>query len=222
MLNMKIKRLIKPGPARLILLAALLGIFGPIATAMAFKVIKNVNSGEPVVDKIVIFEKGKTEGLTFKDDANCKMEIVDGSIECKIIGNEAIAPKIYWTPNGDLKATFDPRKYNFLILTCRLEGNTKQTNPTGKISELRPDNLWFVATLFNEKNERAGLANLADVSENTRTPDKTETLKIPMVLLTQSPNDVTSIQAVGFMWSAAHANQYRDFKLVIDKISLAD
>ena len=42
--------------------------------ALAFTVVKNVNSGKPPVERVVIFEKGKpADHLSFVDDSNCKL-----------------------------------------------------------------------------------------------------------------------------------------------------
>jgi hypothetical protein len=195
------------------------------ASALAFTVVKNINTGKPPVEKIMIFEKGKpTDHLTFVDDANCKMSFTaEGAVEVRIIGNAQIRPQIRWKPRGDLKETFDANAYTYLILTCRLEGNIKETAPNGKITEKRPDNLWLPAVLYNTSGEPVGGANLADVTEDERTPDKTTVLKIPMILFTkQTANNSTKIQAVGFFWSQTRASSNRDFRLVIDKIALAD
>lgn len=202
---------------------AVCSLFLCAGLAMGFEVIKNVNSGKPLEEKAVIFEKGKgADQVTFADKKDCKLSINgDGAIECKIAGFGEIQPLIAWK-GGALGETFDARQYDYLVLTCRLEGKLEQKNPNGKTSETRPDNLWLSATLLNTENQRVGLANLADVAADEKTPSETVTLKIPMLLFTQSPNDPSKIKSIGFYWSSTRPNMNRNFTLVINRIALAN
>ena len=192
---------------------------------MAFTVIKNVNSGKPPVEQVVIFEKGKpADYLSFVDDPNCKLSFnPDGAIECRIIGCAEIKPMIKWKPGEGVPAGIRLQDYNYLILTCRLEGDTKVTTAPGRVSSQRPDNLWFGFTLFDANGERLGSASLADPTPDKKTPDKTTVLKFPMGLIKFWDMDKNGeVQAIGFPWSKPHLNMIRDFRLIIDKIALAN
>jgi len=193
--------------------------------ALAFTVVKNVNSGKPPVERVVIFEKGKpTDHLSFVDDSNCKLSFApDGAIECRIIGCAEIKPLIKWKPSEGVPAGIHLQDYDYLILTCRLEGDTKVANAQGRVTSQRPDNLWFGFTLFDTNGERLGSASLADPTPDKKTPDKTTVLKFPMSLIKFWDMDKKGeVQAIGFPWSKPHPNITREFRLIIDKIVLAD
>lgn len=198
--------------------------FAPTRNMQAFTVVKNVNDGKPPIEKAVIFEKGKpTDHLTLESSESCKTGFTqDGSIESRIVGHDAVKIVIHWKPKGDLKETFDAKNYGYLLLTCRLEGSNKETQQKGKVSEQRPDNLWFGPVLFDSNGVPVGYANMADVAEDGKTPKQTVTLKFPMILLTYWGNDASHVQGIGFTWGKSRPTTDRDFRLVIDKIALAD
>jgi hypothetical protein len=175
------------------------------------------------MEKIVIFEKGKpTDHLSFVDDPNCKLSFTpDGSLECRIIGNAEIKPIIKWKPKPGLPAGFRTLDYDYIILTCRMEGNSKTTNAQGKVTETRPDNLWFGFSLFDANGERLGAVSLADGSVDIKTPATTTVLKFPMIMVRFWDMDKTGeVQAIGFPWSKTRPEVNRDFRLVIDKIAV--
>ena len=198
----------------------ILSLAGWPADSRAFEVIKDINK-EPV-EQLVIFEKGKdTKHLSFVDDENCKLSFTpDGAIECRIINNAVIKAMIKWKGNG-LPDSFKLKEYDYLILTCRMEGSVKQTT-NGKTTDVRPDNLWFPVVLFNAAGEVLGSAGLADPAPDKKTPDKTTVLKFPTVQLTFWGPGQGDVSAVGFTWSKAHDNQSRDFRVIIDKIAFAN
>ncbi len=202
-----------------ILVVSLLLLYG---SATAFTVIKNVNSGKPPVEKVVIFEKGKPADHLTIESSNKTAFSADGAIESRIIGNDALKIVLRWKPKGELKQTFDTKDYGYLLLTLRLEGNTKTTMPDGKVTEQRADNLWFPVAFYDAAGERVASANLADATDDNKTPARTTTLKIPMILLTYWGHDTHQIQGIGFWWDKTRANINRDFRLVVDKIALGE
>ncbi|XHR28889.1 MAG: hypothetical protein ACFUZC_23615 [Chthoniobacteraceae bacterium] len=205
-------------------LAGVCAVLLPLSHAAAFTAIKNVNDGHALVDKVVLFEKGKpADHLVFESTESCKTAIsAEGAIESRIVGSDAVKVTIHWKPAGELTETLDATKYGYLLLTCRLEGCSKSTQPDGKVVEQRPDNLWIGPSLINDKGETVGGANMADVAADKKTPSQTVTLKFPMVLFTVWGKDVSRIQAIGFIWGKNRPTVSRDFRLVIDKISLAE
>lgn len=208
-------------------LIAFAALLAPAAPRLAaFTVVKNVNSGKAPVEKAVLFEKGKTSPPPELKDPTGNSKIgfaADGAIEVVITGNKEIRPAIFWKPAGDLKETFNAKDYEYMLLTCKLEGNVKRKFPNGKTTADRPDNLWYGPVLINAQDQRAGGVSLADVAEDGRTPDKMVTLKIPMILFTQlAGNDTSQIKGIGFYWNKAHDYQDRDFRLVVEKIALAN
>jgi len=209
-------------PTLILPLLAGLGLAGFVGKASAFEVIKNVNSGREPVEKLVLFEKGKpTDHLAFSDDENCKLSFTpDGSIECRILGNAAIKPLIKWK-GGGLPDSFKLKTYEYLILTCRVEGTNKVTNKD-KTSDQRPDNLWLPVVLFNAAGEILGSASLADATPDGKTPDKTTVLKFPIALLTFWGPGKGDVSAVGFSWSKTHDNISRDYRIIVDKIAFAN
>jgi hypothetical protein len=202
-----------------------LGAILLLPPASAFTVIKNVNTGQPPVEKLVIFDKtkGAATPVTFTSD-NCTTELAaDGAIQCDITGNKKMRVEINWKPRPDLPATFDATQYNFLLLTCRMEGVVHTTDVNGKSRDLPRGNLYFSAELVDKDGQNVGYANLADVTEDEKTPATTVTLDIPMVLFVKgSPNDAAHIRGLAFAWGDTHPEQNRDFHLVIDKIALGE
>ena len=192
----------------------------------AYTVVKDVNSGRLFEEKVVIFDKAKgTTGIILGDPTSNSETSVDkdGAVEVRITGNKEINLTIHWKAEGDIPASFDVRQYNYLVLTCALLGDMKQSTPNGKVSAIRGDNLWYGVALLNDKDERVAGCSFADVAENSKTPAQMVTLKIPMVLFTQlASGDVSAVHGFGFPWNKAHDNQNRDFHLVIEKIALAD
>ena len=196
--------------------------------AQAFTVIKNVNTGKPPVEKIVIFDKsrGAANHVTFTT-VNAPTAInSDGAIQIDITGNKGLNVEIAWKPEGALGETFDATKYNFLMLTCRVEGKLHKIDLTsGKVGGDMPlpDNMWLAAFLRDTKGQSVGNANLADVAEDGKTPQTTTELAIPMSLFWKdSPNDAHHIKCIAFPWGDTHPFLSRDIHIVIDKIALAD
>jgi len=193
------------------------------SSAQAFTVAKNVNTGKPPVEKVVIFEKGKpTTNLTLESTDSCKAEFKDGSLESKFVGEGAIKVVLRWKPQGNLPESFDLEKYTYVVLTMRLEGNVKTKQPNGKFSETRGGNLWFPIVMFNAAGENVGSANIADACDDGKTPAQTVTINIPVVLFTLWMHDLKKVSGVGFTWDKTRAGSERDFRLVVDKIALAD
>lgn len=209
--------------SRTILCSTLLAGLLTATPGPAFTVTKNINTGKLPVEKVVLFAKEASHAhITFADNAWSRLSFEpDGAILSRIIGHKAIEPKILWKAGEGRPESFDVSAYTHLILTCRMEGSSKETVAGGKIRETRPDNLWFSAALFNAAGERVGIVSLADVNDD-KTPALTTTLVIPLLLFTNSIVDCHHITAVGFMWGDARANVNRDFRLVIDRIALAD
>lgn len=196
-------------------------------TASAFNVVKNVNDGRPPEEKIVIFDKAAPHDHIVLEDkvGNCKFGFTaDGAIEFFITGNQPIQPTISWKPTDTIPASFNPNDYNFLILRCAVEGDVKRDWGGGKITpEQRANDLWLGATFYDAANMRSGVAGLAAFAPDKKTPKEMVTLKLPMFLFTNGAlGDTTKIIGIGFPWGKAHAYQNRDFRLVIEKIALAN
>jgi hypothetical protein len=195
--------------------------------ANAFTVIKNVNTGNPPIEKIVIFDKARgaaNKVVLVANDGAIALN-ADGAIQIDIIGNAKASPEINWKPDGALGETFDATQYNFLMLTCHMEGKTVQTDPiSGKTRELpAKGNMYYAAVLRDKDGQGVGYANLADVSEDGNTPLTVVTLPMPMVLFYKgSPNDIHHIKGIAFPWGTTHPDMSRDLHIIIDKIALAE
>jgi hypothetical protein len=194
----------------------------------AFTVIKNVNSGAPLAEKIVIFDKARGVSgnqVTFKVDNSPTAINADGAIQSDITGNQKLNVEINWKPSGDLKETFDATQYDYVLLTCRFEGGVTKTDPiTKKVSDVpRGANLYFAVVLVDKNGMNVGYANLADVNPDGTTPATTVTLKIPMKLFTSGTvNDAAHIRGFGWGWGTTHPEMNRNFHFVVDKIALAN
>jgi len=213
-------RKVRMGHSIFVLLA-----LGSLAQAAAgFEVIKNINSGKPPVEKIVIFEKGKpADHLVFIDDADCKLSFTaDGSIECRLLGTAEVKPMIKWKAKAGLPAGFRLQDYNYVILTCRLEGSFKVTDAKGKVADRRPSNSYFGFHFYDAEGVRQGVASLADGTATQIDPDKTTVLKYPMTVVRCWDGDKNGeVQAIGFPWGKKNPDTQRDYRLVIEKIALA-
>jgi hypothetical protein len=194
--------------------------------ASGFTVVKNVNTDAPA-EKFVIFDKSQpADHLVFVDTTSCKMaRLDDGSIESRVTGNDTVRPTIEWKPSDSLPATFDATSLGYLILTFRVEGDTKQTDPNGKVRVVRGDNLWLGLALYDEDGTRLGILNTADFTDDQKTPAETTTIRVPLSLLAKpkDPNaDPRHVKGVGFYWDKTRPNIDRDFRIIIEKIVLAD
>lgn len=192
--------------------------------AGAYHVVKNINNG-PEEKKVVFDIRTPKENVVLEDrEGDCKIGFNEsGAIEVFIAGNGAVQPTVSWTPSSGVPETIDAREYGYLILRCALEGDIQRTYPDGRIAPYRPDNLWFSVSLFTPANERIGIANLAAVAKDGKTPDRMTTLTIPMsVLIDGTSFDVSKVSAVGFRWGSTKESYNRNFRLVIEKISFAD
>lgn len=206
---------------RFLLIAALCSIF---LNAGAYHIVKNINDG-PKEKKVVFDIRTPKENVVLQDrEGNCKIGFTEsGAIEVFIAGKGAVQPTVAWTPASGLPETIDAKKYSYLILRCALEGDIQRTYPGGRIAPYRPDDLWFSVSLFTPANERIGIANLAAVAKDGKTPDQMTTLTIPMsVLIDGTSFDVSKVSAVGFRWGPAGENQDRSFRLVIEEIAFAN
>ena len=206
---------------------ALLGLLVVPFPARAFTVIKNVNTGKPPVEKLVIFDKARgaaNKVVLVANDGQIAIN-ADGAIQIDILGNAKASPEINWKPDGALGETFDATQYNFLMLTCHMEGKTVQTDPiSGKTRDLpAKGNMYFSAVLRDKNDQGVGYANFADVSEDGTTPLTAVTLPIPMVMFYKgSPNDIHHIKGIAFPWSTTHPDMSRDLHIIIDRIALAE
>jgi hypothetical protein len=191
--------------------------------ASAFEVTKNVNTGKPPVEKVVLFQKGHApDSVAFFDNENCRMSFTpDGAIEARITGNGEVKCGINWKPEGARGETFNTKDYGHVLISCRMEGSNKTTGSTQPGQ--RPDNLWFPAVLFNAAGQLVGSANLADGTPDGRTPDQTTTVVLPMLLFTYfGDHDSSQVRGIGFTWPKTRANIDRDYRLVIEKIALTE
>ena len=194
--------------------------------AFGFTVIRNVNSGQPPAEKIVLFDKSKgaSNAVTFKVDNAPTSLNADGAIDSVITGNKKLDIEINWKPSAAIPETFDSAKYNFLMLTCHIEGVTHKTDPySGKVGDLPNGNLYFTAVLRDANGQNVGYANLADAAEDGKTPTTATQLAIPMILFSKfSPNDAHHIKGIAFVWGDTHPELNRDYHFIVDKIALAE
>ncbi|MBN2581774.1 MAG: hypothetical protein JXL80_01810 [Planctomycetes bacterium] len=209
--------------AMFVVLGCWLAAGSPIA---AFTVDKNVNSGEPPAEKLVIFDhKAGHEHIVLKDPAGgCTMSFADdGTIDVPITGNAEIKPTVYWKPKGDLGETVDLTSCSYLLVRMKLEGDIKRTFDNGKTSSSRPDNLWFGLRLYDKDGQPAGNVNIASVTDDEKTPAEMVTVKVPAVLLVNTAHgDAKQVAGVGFYWPKTHDYNDRQCRLVVERISLAD
>jgi hypothetical protein len=201
-------------------------LLGLVTHLAGFEVTRNVNDGRPPVEKVVLFAKDQPhDHLTFSCKGSGALSYdADGAIVSTITGSGAIAPRIAWKAGEGRPASFALNAYTYLILTCRLEGVVRETDAKGKISEKRPDNLWFSVNLYNAAGERIGGVSLADVNEAREgvTPVETTTLRIPLSIFRGPPVEDPKAAQIGTDWQATRPNQSRAFRWVIDRIALAD
>jgi len=210
--------------------ASLLGLASILLAnfpAQAFTVIKNVNTGSPPVEKLVIFDKarGAANHVTFVVDNATAAVNADGAIQIDFLGNKKLDAEIHWKADGPLGETFDATKYNFLMLTCHFEGVTHKTDPfSNKVSDMPAGgNMWMAAVLRDKNDLPVGYVNLADAAEDGKTPITTTVLAIPMSLYSKgSPNDAHHVAGIAFPWGETHPELSRDLHLIIDKIALAE
>ena len=104
-----------------------------------------------------------------------------------------------------------------------MEGDIKRTFDNGKVTASRPDDLWLGVTFYDAANVRSGVAGLAPISPDKKTPKDMVTLKIPMSLFIGGAfNDITKIIGIGFPWNKTHDYNNRELRIVVEKIALAN
>lgn len=209
-------------PACLLALVLLL----PALQARAFTVTKDIHSAKPLQDKIVIFEKGKPSGhLTFTNSEDCAFSLTkDGSLECKLVGGSTCSAAIRWKEGNGLPKSFHSGDYDYLVVVCRIEGSNQTKGKKGEASEQRNDTFpGFGFALLNDKGEVMASANPALGAENLKLPEKTETLKIPVpIMFFWHPEAAGEVHSIGIKASAPKAGTERNYRFVIDKISLSN
>ncbi|MBN8525515.1 MAG: hypothetical protein J0M02_09275 [Planctomycetes bacterium] len=205
---------------------AILPLLCSASCLASFEVTRNVNDGRPPLEKVVLFAKDRPhDHLVLSNTGTGELTYApDGAIVATISGSGVAAPRIAWRAGDGRPASFALDAYTYLILVCRLEGVVRETDAKGKVSEKRPDNLWFGVDLYNAAGERIGVVNLADVNEARpgATPAETTVLRIPMVLFRGAPVADAMAAQLGTNWQATKPNQSRAFRWVIDRIALAD
>lgn len=201
-------------------------LLGSTAHLACFEVTRNVNDGKPPVEKVVLFAKDQPhDHLTLSCKGTGALSYAaDGAIVSDIAGPSTAAPRIAWKAGDGRPTSFNLKTYTYLILTCRLEGAVRETDAKGKVTEKRPNNLWFGVDLYNAAGESIGVVNLADVNEVREgvTPAETTMLRIPMILFRGPPVADAKAAQIGTNWQATKPNQSRAFRWVIDRIALAD
>jgi|GEM_PF-3484195 len=206
------------------LLALLLLI--PALPAQAFTVTKDIHSEKPLEDKIVIFEKGKPSAhLSFTNSEECAFTLgKDGSLECKLVGSSICSAAIRWKEGNGLPKSFHSTDYDYLVVVCRIEGSSQTKGKKGDVNEQRNDTFpGFGFALLNDKGEVMAQANPAMGSENLKLPEKTETLKIPIpIMFFWHPEAAGDVHAIGIRAGATKAGTERNYRFVIDKISLSN
>ncbi len=208
--------------------ATCLGLLSSVMLAgalHAFTVEKNVNSGEPPVEKRVLFTKGQADSVTIEDKTgNTKTSFTDdGAIQVLITGSGAIEPTITFKDDKGKPITFDATKHQYLLVRMKLEGDIKRTFPNGKVTASRPDNLWMALRVVDANGNMCGAVNIASVTDDEKTPSEMTTLKVPM-LLVRGYADADSTQAAGvrFLFAKTHDYNNRDFRLIVEHIAVAD
>lgn len=210
------------------LLAAAFVLVALLASAgalQAFTVVKNVT--RPPVEKRVLFDRATAGSapppIFFASGAQGLALAPDGSLRLRMDRNEAIEAGFRFSADGSPPAPFSVTDFNYIVVTCRLEGASRQTLANGQVISRRPDNLWCSFVLFDERGRPVAQAGLADAAPDGKTPAETVTLRLPMILFTfWGENPRPPIHGFGFAWSAARPPAVRDYTLVIERVVLAD
>ena len=191
------------------------------AHGAGFTVIKNVNSGEAPVDKLVIHGQGQIEDRVRLRGEGVTPLVEDGAIVAPIRGHEGWTVHVQWE-GGGLPDTVDLHDYTYLVLRIGYPGTVSRTwNERANV--IRRGNLWFTMAVLDKAGERGPGVNPATLTEDGRTPDGVVTLLVPTVLFTRHAyNDPSSTDALAFFVPNTRSNIDRDMNLVIEKISLAD
>ena len=191
----------------------------------AFTVTKDVNRAP--VEAVVLFAKGgPTDHLVFSGEAATPFSVAaDGSLQVPIKGPVALDARVSWTPGKDRPETFKVADHAYLMLTCRVEGTDRQMAGKGKSIDRRASNLWLPVVLFDAEGNSIGSVSLASVVPGEITPAETTVLRIPMFMFTfwgDQTQPRPPVRAIGFTWGKPRAPSERDYRIVIDRISLAD
>lgn len=207
------------------LLAGAASLFAPVASVSAFTVTKDTNRAP--VEAVVLFAKGgPADHLVFSGAAETRFSLAaDGTLQAPIQGAVALDARISWTPAAGRPEAFAVTDHAYLMLTCRVEGSDVQKLANGKTIEKRAENLWLPVVLFDAAGNSIGSVSLASVVPEEVTPSTTTVLKIPMFLFTYWGDQTQprpAFKSIGFTWGAPRAPNERNYRIVIDRIALAD
>lgn len=195
-----------------------------VSGVQAFTVVKNVNSGKPPVEKVVLFDKNAPDLSKFKfDDPEKTAKITvapDKSLQIHFPERKSSSPTFY-LPGGEANV----KNYNYVLFTFRVDGDLYR-NWRGKWNKSPWDKLWMSAYFVDAQGKRSSAANLDAVSPDGKMPrEKTATVCIPVILMNKPAYGVdAAAKAVGFQIKMGKGGEAikRDFTMTVDKISLAD
>jgi len=200
------------------------------ADALAFTVTRNVNSGKPPTDLLVVFDKTAKDAKSFKPtDRNGNAEFSfadDGALQIKIATRE---PSEILLPFPE---PFDIRKANFILLTYKLEGQWRQAwqgnfGPWASHKE-RPRKTWW--GIFT--TDTAGIRSTEGTGFDTSSPDghpptEMKTVRLPATIFAKRPNedsgaDPAQTSALLFLIGGIRDFEEREYTITIDRIAVAE
>jgi len=205
---------------------AAVGAISLAGGAFAFTVEKNVNSGEPPRTIMVAFDKAAKDARDIKPfDKQGKATFsfaADGALEVKVATVAAYEVVIPFPQE------FDIAKANYVLLTCRLEGQTRRQHD-GKWSEWSRYNgakIWWGAFLADADGRRTiDGAGFDAVSPDGYLPTETKTVLLPAKFFSRNLEGFADpARAKGFMITvpSTRDTNERDYTLTIDKLILAE
>jgi len=193
--------------------------------ALALTVIKDVNSGKPPKELMVVFDKTSKDAKSFKPvdrKGNAQFSFADdGALQIKItrLGSELVFP---------FPQEMDIAKANLILFTTKLEGQFR-TSWQGNWGQWQPyagSKMWWGAFVVDADGQRsAGYANLDAVSPDGFFPTEMKTISIPAMFFTRKAEgfgDPARTAALMIIVGEQRDTYEREFTITIDRIVVAE
>jgi len=207
--------------------AALVAACSLGASAFAgITVTKDVNSGKPPKDLMIVFDKTAKDAKSFKpSDRNGHVSFAfadDGALLVKV--NKIGASEIVFP----FPETMDIGKARYILLTCKLEGQTRRMwdGKWGQWTPYTGAKIWWGAFVLDTAGTRsAGYVNFDAVSPDGWLPTEMKTIRIPAVFFTKRGEGWGDpLQTAAFMITTTQVRETdeRDLTLTIDRLVIAE
>jgi len=190
-----------------------------------FNILKDVNSGKPPKDIMVVFDKTK-------DPKSFKATDKNGNAEISFADDGALRIRIHTRGASEIILPFpeaiDITKANYVLLTCKLEGQSRGSWQ-GNWHPWKPYTgeklYWLLFGVDTSGRRTNGVISFDACAPDGYLPTEMTTLKLPAKFLaTPHPDfgDPTQLNALMILIGHKRDTDDRDQTLIIERIAIAE